>query len=465
MADATAATGTLRVGAAQVDITPPRGTQIAGDIGRRRPAEIVLDPIYAKALVLEAEAMRLCVLSLDLLAADDASIAEIRRQTAEKLALAPENVMVHVVQNHAAPSLGHHLVTDECSLIPPEMEWFRGGDPAYDPFAIERVVEAIGEALAGLEPVSVGVARGMEDRVAFNRRFIMRDGTVKTHPSAQMRHEILCREGPMDPEVGVVCFTADPLRNVAMLLHHTCHPVHGYPKRYISAGWPGAWSRQMAAAHGPDSIPLVINGCCGNIHHANHLDPHQVDDPIRMGECLTETAGEVLQRLAYGDGLPLACKSTSLSIPIREVPEAKLEQARSFLAEHPEPIYKDAERTAVDWAWHYAVAALDVHELRQRQPERPYEIQAFRIGDIALLALGGEPFVEAQLRIKAESPAAFTFLAHMSNGYVGYVPTREAFDRGGYETDTSLGSCLVPEALEMITDASVQLLKALFATA
>ena len=43
----------LLAGAAEVDITPVMGTQIAGDIGRRRPAEILIDPIYAKALVLD----------------------------------------------------------------------------------------------------------------------------------------------------------------------------------------------------------------------------------------------------------------------------------------------------------------------------------------------------------------------------------------------------------------------------
>ncbi len=462
MTDINQPTAGLLAGAAQVDITPAMGTQIAGDIGRRRPAEILLDPIYARALVLESGATRLCVLSLDLLAADYKSVAAIRRLATERFGLVPEAVMVHTVQNHAAPSLGHHLVTDECDLIPPEMEWFRGGDPAYDVFAIERIVDAVGQAIESLEPVSVGVARGMDDRVAFNRRFIMRNGTTKTHPGADVRHEILCREGPMDPEVGVACFTAEPLRNVAMLLHHTCHPVHGYPKRYISAGWPGAWSQQMAAAHGPQSVPLVINGCCGNIHHANHLDPHQLDDPIRMGECLTETAGEVLQRLSYGDGLPLDRKSTSISLPIRELTPEQLDEAGKLLAEHPEPIYKDAERTAVDWRWFYAVSALDVHELRRRQPEYPYEIQAFRIGDIALLALGGEPFVEAQLHIKAESRAPFTFIAHMSNGFVGYIPTAAALSRGGYEAHTSAGSCLVPEALDMVADASVQLLNELF---
>ena len=85
-----------------------------------------------------------------------------------------------------------------------------------------------------------------------------------------------------------------------------------------------------------------------------------------------------------------------------------------------------------------------------------------QIGEIALLALTGEPFVEGQLRIKLGSPAPYTFVAHMSNGYVGYIPTSEAIKRGGYETDTSHWSKLAPQALDMIVEESVAVLDELY---
>ena len=56
----------LLSGAAQVDITPKMGTHLAGDVGRRRPAEILIDPLFAKALVLDDGERRLCILPLDL---------------------------------------------------------------------------------------------------------------------------------------------------------------------------------------------------------------------------------------------------------------------------------------------------------------------------------------------------------------------------------------------------------------
>ncbi len=42
------------------------------------------------------------------------------------------------------------------------------------------------------------------------------------------------------------------------------------------------------------------------------------------------------------------------------------------------------------------------------------------------------------------------------------ISERRTIERGGYETWTSNGSKLVPEALDMIVDGSVEVLKGLF---
>ena len=114
------------------------------------------------------------------------------------------------------------------------------------------------------------------------------------------------------------------------------------------------------------------------------------------------------------------------------------------------------------WDWVYAASRLDLAVHIDRDPFFDYYIQVFRLGNIGILAVPGEPFVEEQLRIKLESPAHFTFCAHMSNGYVGYIPTEEAFRRGGYETRIGNGSKLVPEALRRIGNTSLDLLKEVF---
>ncbi len=445
----------LLAGSAIADITPAMGIQIEGDIGRLRPVEEIRDPLFARALVLESAGWRCCILSLDLCWVSTDLTQQIRREASQRFGIPPEAVMVHAVQNHAAPGLGAYLLSERYPL-PDELWFVRGGDKRYDEVAVPAIVAAIGDACGKLQPVTLKVGRGVDGRVAFNRRFVMRDGTVKTHPQTCDPGILYC-EGPIDPEVSVMTLEGKE-HAIAALLHHTCHPTHGYPERWISAGWPGALAGMMDDRLGPGCVSLVLNGACGNIHHANHLDRMQRDDYVEMARKLTETASEALTRMEQLGRTTLRALSRSVSIPRRKLPPDEIAAAKSLLAQHPEPMWLDDDKTAISWDWVYAHALMDL--ATTRDPTCGYEVQAIRIGDVAVLALDGEPFVEAQLAIKLSSPARYTLVAHMCNGAEGqYVPTREAFERGGYETRWSQ---LVPEALETIQCQAGKLLAELF---
>ena len=452
---------TLRAGAAQVDITPPLGTQIAGDIGRRRPVEEIRDRIYAHALVLEMGERKICLLSLDLTIVNTFYATQIRQAAAERFGFEFGAVMVCATQSHSSIALGHTFTEFETEHIPDDMRWLLGGDDAYHPLAVERALEAIEQASAQLQPVSVGAASGIEARVAFNRRMVMRDGTAKTHPQTadpKIRHV----EGPIDPEVGVMCFRGEDGKTVAAILHFTSHPNHGYPLRYISADWPGAWCDGTREILGDTCVPLVFNGCCGNIHHTNHLDPHQVEDARAMGEMLTQTTREIVPRIEYSAAEVLDWRSQMLPLPWRTIDSSVFENAHALLKAHPTPQWTDDTQTTVSWDWVYAVSLVDLEEQMRRAPHFDYEVQAFRIGDVALVALPGEPFVEGQLRLKIESPAYPTYVAHMANQYAGYIPTPQALARGGYETNPGNWSKLLPQALDLIVDQSTKTLRELF---
>jgi hypothetical protein len=449
----------LHAGAAMTDITPAMGIQIAGDIGRLRPTEEIREPLFARALALESDGRRVVILSLDIMCVTARYDAVIRAEAARRFGLAPDALLIHAVQNHAAPAIGHLACSDAYPL--PEALWFvRGGDERYNAGAIDSILTAIGEALARLEPVAMRAARGVDGRVAFNRRFLMRDGSVRTHP-ALCDPEIVCTEGPVDPEVAVVTFEG-ARGPVAALLHFTCHPVHGYPERWVSGGWPGWWCRGVQALLGDGCVPLVLNGACGNIHHTNYLDPEFRDDYQAMGDKLTQTAARIIARLAPLPSAPVAPAWQTLALPLRALDADALAAAERLLTEHPEPIWLDDAHTAIHWDWVYAVAQCDLRDTRARRPHADVPIQVLRLGDLALVAVAGEPFVELQLNVKRRSPARYTLMAHMSNGSVGYLPTREALRRGGYETRTATWSQFAPEALEMIEETAVTLLDGLF---
>jgi hypothetical protein len=451
-----ARTSALRAGIGEADITPEIGIQMAGDVDRQRPVEEIRAPLLVQALVAEMDGKKLCFVSMDALGTTRKYGDRLRREVAELIGTTPDAVVAHGKQSHSVPMVGHHALNDECELVPPELDWIRGGDMRYiEPF-FAGVRQAVQQADAALRPVRIEAGRAMEGRIAFNRRFVMRSGGVKTHPPL-CSPDILYAEGPVDPEVGVALLIDEADEPIAALLHFTCHPVHGYPQRWVSPDWPGAWVEGVRKLLGDRAIPIVINGACGNVHHINHLNPrnHETDTIEMMGDILTETTAGVLERLEPVASDTLGWMSQIVRLPRRELPAAELQAARELIAARPRPV--PDEQGAVGWEWVFAAARLDVEAERVRQPLYPLEIQVLRLGDLAIVCWPGEPFVEAQLEVKAGSPFPYTFVAHWCNDAVSYIPTRRAHENGGFEV--TLPWCrLAPGALETIAEESRQML-------
>lgn len=461
----------LRVGTAMVDITPRAGTHLAGSgAGEHRPAESVLDPLHAKAVVLEAEERKLCFLALDVTIVTEEYTAQVREAASEQFGLEPEAVMVHATQTHTAPSLGYLMLDPDFPALPAEYEYVRGAERSWCDFAATRAIQAIGEASCTLQPVQVGVGSGLCDGLAFNRRGVRRDGTVcmpwpvgrKAQPlgPTQLRY----MEGPTDPEVGMMCLRREDMQVAAMLLHFTCHPVNVFAARspVVSADWPGSWAAGMQAECGAGCVPLVLNGCCGNINPWDPFDPDFVPDHRRMGAALAEMTRKVMCTLEFTDEVSLDRRVRRVPLPLKTVEPEALAEAEKMLSDHPQPKFLEDEPGRVDPAWFRAASVMSIEYMRRRSTDLPYEIQAFRVGDTAFVGLPGEPFVEGQLAIKIGSPTYPTYVAHCTSQYVGYLPTRDAHQRGGHEVNTCYWAKLVPEALDIVTKNAIEMLEEMF---
>ena len=77
------------------------------------------------------------------------------------------------------------------------------------------------------------------------------------------------------------------------------------------------------------------------------------------------------------------------------------------------------------------------------------------------MGVPGEFFTVLGQEIKRRSPYRYTFVFELANDYVGYIPDRAGFDRGGYQVWTGLHSFLERGTGEMIVDEAVGLLEQL----
>lgn len=86
------------------------------------------------------------------------------------------------------------------------------------------------------------------------------------------------------------------------------------------------------------------------------------------------------------------------------------------------------------------------------------EVQVITCGDLALVALPGEPMIGLAMAIEERSPFPHTVVIGYSNGYgVQYVGLPGEKALGGYETGArNLGT---DECGQLLVDAAVRLLK------
>lgn len=422
----------LQVGAAEVDITPPVGTHLSGDAARYRPAVKIHDPIAARVLVVRGQGpdgkqCRFCLVAMEILSIEAEKAACLRGKLEQRLGIPGEAILLHTIQNHSAPGLGHYMIRRDSPHVPAEAWWLWGCDAQYEAFLYERVLEAATTAAARLEPVDIAVSGMADGRISFNRRFILRNGRVQTQPCPHDLVNVLQAEGPADPEVGIACFRNASGKVVAALLHHTGHPVSHFKADFVSASWPGAWCRKFRRLAGDQAVPIMINGCCGNINIHNALDPTRSGHDEDISNWLMETSEKVYSRLEYKTTRTVACLRRAFGIPYGLLDENVVAAARERLAGCSGPEWTNAEHKAFNVDWIFASAIIDIAEKLSGGGDYPYEIQVFRIGDLAIAGLIGEPFVEGQLAIKHASPAGRTFVAHMCNAYVGYIPTASAW--------------------------------------
>jgi hypothetical protein len=391
--------------------------------------EKVLDPVCAKVLILESQERRIGFVSLDLLSIRWTQVCQIR-DAAEPLGIPKTNLMIAATHNHAGPAIVEAGQTRR--------------DEKYIEFMVARVKQALEKAAASLAPARIAMGSSTEGRISFIRRGILKDGSAKTHARADA-HEIRCLEGVIDPELGVMCVRDRNDKPLGFLVNFTCHPTHHGGDNLISAGYPGQLSLELKRAFGEGCVTVFLNGAFGNIHHANPYDPGFKNDMEHMGKVLAEDIGKLVPKMTPVETASLGAKTTTVKLPIRDIDGPYGLRAKFAQPFRTEEIYGPA-----------------VEKLRRKKRQRDHalaEVQCLSIGgETAFVSIPAEYFAQHGLRIKTESRVPRTYVVAAANGMVGYVPHKEAFERGGYETTLAMWSKLAPEAGDMLADAALELL-------
>jgi neutral ceramidase len=435
----------FQAGVAVVDITPPHGYRMSGYFNERLNTG-VKDPLHAKALVLRQGDTQAALVVCDLIGMTAEVTNRARRRASQKTGISPENIAITATHSHTGPLYFGAL-----------REYFHdravkqhGHDPQEEsPYgeALEaKLVEVIAQAHAAAVPVRIHAGIAQEDRLSFNRRFHMKDGSVRFNPG-QQNPDIVRVVGPIDPDVGIVRFRAGE-RDLASLIVFAMHLDTTGGTEY-SADYPFFLERELRKSLGPDFVSIFGTGTCGDINHVDvRIKGRRSTE--EMGTILAQTVAAQLPKLAAVEKPALAVRRAIVDAPLQKYSAEQVAAAR-------ERMVKIGTR---ELSFLEQVETAKIVDLALRKADSiPLEVQAFRLSpDVAIVTLPAEVFVELGLAIKRASPFKMTLVIELANDDPAYIPTTKAFAEGSYET---VNSRVVPGSGERIVEAAVKLLKEL----
>jgi Neutral/alkaline non-lysosomal ceramidase, N-terminal len=437
----------LQVGEAEVDITPPVGSRMAGYFYERISTGIH-DRLHAKAMVLRQGATEIALESCDLIGVSLSQTSKARAEVSEQTGIPVTNIVICAIHTHTGPLFDgalrdyfHDAAVKKYGYDPHEQV-------DYPSFLVKRMVQAIVAARQNLRPAILDAGIAKQEGLSFNRRYWMKNGKVVFNPG-QLNPNIVRPAGPIDPDVGILLARDAKTRKPFVGL--TVFAVHSDTTggTHFSADYEYYLEQTLRGAFGKNYLSVYGLGTCGDINHINvkNKDPYYGAKVAgHIGGTLGRTVLAAVPDLQPITQPALAVRSTTLQVPLQEVTPEQVEKARAVMRKF------DDHGTS----FLAKVAAVRVLDLEKLGATRPMEVQVFRLdANTAVVCLPAEIFVDLGLAIKRASPFRHTLVISICNDRPSYVPTREAFAQGSYEVTNSR---VKPGAGEMLVAAAEKLL-------
>ncbi|MBP1993799.1 neutral/alkaline non-lysosomal ceramidase N-terminal domain-containing protein [Paenibacillus eucommiae] len=423
----------LYAGTSRVNITPPVGVRLDGSY-ELEFAEYILDDLFANVVVMDNGGEEIVMIAADVCSIPRPVIDDIIERIEQACQISKYNVIITPSHTHASTSMGASPMGEMT------VHW------DYVEQVKQKMVEAVNAARSEKQLVRLGVGRSSNPNHVFNRRLTAPDGSIRMNFVLD-DYEGCTSEGAVDPEVVVIKLVNEHNQAVAFIVNYALHNnAAGRP--HISADISGYMTKVLQAVFGEQAVVLFLPGACGDINWIDfQSDWTNPDTYKKVGMGLAGTVIEMDPMLEFPEQLNVKMTHSKVYIPERPYSDRDTKVDHTFgttQGDHFFEYYRKARAL-------YENDELKVHE---------FHIHCLTIGnEIALLTNPAELFVEIGMDIKASSPYPYTLLATLTNGLAGYVPTKEAFEQGGYEIRKfPMFSHLAIDACDRFTEASLELL-------
>jgi dienelactone hydrolase len=408
-----------RIGYAEADITPRQGEAMLAGFGQPRQVAGTLGPLRAQALAFEdGQGHRALLFTADVLGFGRASVDVLRRKIDKAYGIQASAICFNASHTHWGPAINHG------------MNFALGGlDVWYLGRLEETMLSLAGRALSNVAPSRLEYG-ACEVHIGMCRRLPNERGEIGWGPNPT---------GSYDPHTPVLRITRAQSPKQLVLVGHACHPTSTGNTNAWSPDYPGAMRRKLESTL-EDSRALFLQGCGGDakvvfLNKATGKIEFAADP--RQSEIAGEKlAADVLAYLNKGEliflepELEAQLVSGSLSL---QAPRTR-QQIEEMANANP--------RNSSTWWARQSLAYPD------NRRNLPYEVQAWRLGDLTLVALEGEVCADWGPMVRGLAKTRHAMAIGYANNVPGYIPTARIVREGGYEGDTSHMAYFLPAPFE-----------------
>lgn len=396
----------MKVGFAQQDITPQVKTPMWGYGARNdKLSEGTLDPLMAKAIVVEIGSERIALVGLDLGRAPTGPMMEEIRKTVLQEA-GVQNVMLVASHTHHGPVL---------ELL--DREGF--GKGRFDE-TLKYLKELPGmlsatiiKAASKLEPAKLGIST---IDVPYNRN---------RHTKREPR--------PRDPQLAVIRFDNPEGKPLAILVNFTGHPVMtnaGILK--FSADFPGFMMNHVEKELGAPCV--FMQGASGDLSvNGDGKGPQEFGE--MLGDKVVELSRGIKTEEADRPELQVRTDTFHFGTRVNLGDPAVL-----FL--YSQAFFPELIRCFAD---------------DYKDGMEPVLTTVLLNREIALVGGSGEFFCNHAVRLRERSYVKQTLFFGYCNGYHNYFPTIEAVSEGGYGADATVSLVAIGAGEEMMNRALINI--------
>ena len=418
----------LKAGFARIDVTPAFGTYLSGYF-EARYADGILDPLQLNAIALsDGEDTALIVIS-DFLGIREKYATKIRKAIAARTGVALDHIMVTALHQHTSIALRD---AEDNNVV---------ADAEYMNVMYRKFADVAQMAMNDMSEATFGIADMQALKpLSFVRRYILKDGTLKTNPGKYAPEDIVGPAAEADNTVRLLRFIREGKKDIALVNFSTHPDVIGGTK--FSADWPG-FVRRFVEADYPNAHCLLLNGVQGDTNHINFMVSKEERFPNGrgyphaelMGRVIADTVKQIWDKIEMQEG-------TKISGGMKTVYNKTRTDGEEFFDECWD-VY-EARAINHDYTVDKSVSGIpmaEAYRIVRMRTEAPLfqkiPVTALGLGNVAFVGFGGEPFTHYAAAVRENFPNKYIVAACCANGYQGYLPTAKAFEQGGYEAISS----------------------------